>query len=123
MRLMSVRVTSQVSWPSTRVAPKSWPLKWWGMAPLITAASVDLPAPEGPMTPTNSPSRTARSTWSRARSAPSLYAKETSFSSMIVFFSLTRSLSNDKKGQSLFIISYLMQSVRCGSSKEEAPAR
>ena len=42
---------------------------------------------------------------------------------LIVFFSLTRSLSNDKKGQSLFIISYLMQSVRCGSSKEEAPAR
>ena len=71
-REMSVSVTSQVSWPSTSVAPKSWPEKWCGMAPLITAASVDLPAPEGPMTPTNSPepieSDTASSALSRPRS-------------------------------------------------------
>ena len=68
-RETSVSVTSQVSCPSTITAPKSLPRKWWGIAPERAAASVDLPAPEGPRTPTNSPSAMERETLSRARAS------------------------------------------------------
>ena len=71
IREMSVSVSSQVSCPSTSVAPKSCPVKWCGMAPASTAASVDLPAPEGPMMPVNEPGAMVSVMPSSARSASS----------------------------------------------------
>ena len=59
----SVSETSHVSWPSTMTEPKKVPVKWWGTAPDRQAASVDLPAPEGPMMPIKSPLFTPSEMW------------------------------------------------------------
>ena len=81
----SVRVTSHVSRPSTRHAPYSSPAKWCGTAPDITDANVDLPAPDGPIIPTNSPLATASDVCSSAQRCAPEYVNVTSLTSMIEF--------------------------------------
>src|ERR687889_809347 len=62
----SPTLPSRVERPPTRTSPSILPLKKWGIRPLRETQSVLLPAPDGPITTTNSPSATSRSTPSSA---------------------------------------------------------
>jgi hypothetical protein len=64
---------SRVERPLTRTSPSIRPRKKWGIKPFNEVHSVLFPAPECPMTTTNSPSATSRLTPSSAGSLCPLY--------------------------------------------------
>src|SRR5215208_3551332 len=71
----SPTLPSRVEFPRTFTSPSILPRKKWGIKPFKETHKVLFPAPEGPITTTNSPSATSRSTpWSAGFCCP-LYLK------------------------------------------------
>src|SRR5215212_6551948 len=67
----SPTLPSRVERPPTRTSPSILPLKKWGIRPFKETHKVLFPAPDGPITTTNSPSATSRSIpWSAGFCCP-----------------------------------------------------